>query len=88
MLPSGLRKLGLQGVLENLEDPVDLFPCARPCTARQIVAQRGEGAHSTQFTELGLEARVPDSFPYPLAAKERWQSGLSSAHMEFMVVVI
>lgn len=37
------KKVGLQGVLETLEDPVDLFPCARPCTARQIVAQRGKG---------------------------------------------
>ena len=47
-----------------------------------------EGAHSTQFTELGLEARVPDAFLCPLAAKKRPQSGLSSAHVEFVVVVI
>ena len=86
MLPSGLRKLGLQGVLETLEDLIGLFPCVRPCTARQIVAQRGEGAHSTQFTELGLEARVPEFVLFVVAAQVWPRPSASCTGQHFLLL--
>lgn len=50
--------------------------------------ERGGGLLNLECTELGLGAEVPDPFLCNPAAKESWQSGLSSALVELVGVAV